>query len=348
MRGSLRTIAALLFLCLSMPALAQSIQGSGSTFAYPIIAKWSQAYLRARADGGDFLPNESGIDYEPIGSLGGFLRLAQPDVDFAATETPVSPEELKRRGLVQFPFLTGGIVAVVNLDGVEPGALKLTGALLADIYLGKAQNWSDPSIKAINPNIALPDLRITVMHRQDGSGTTFNWTRFLSESSAEWKSKYGADSLIAWPLGTGAKGNSGLVAAVRKTKGAIGYVEYGQAIRASLSYASIKNSAGQFVTPEPATFQAAATSADWAGAKDFYLSLINAPGELSYPITAATSVVMHQAGRSQSATDRVLRFFEFALDKGGGEAAALGYVPLPAPVVSLVKTYWRTKLDFGS
>lgn len=348
MWGSLRTIAALIFACVSIPALAQSIQGSGSTFAYPLIATWSQAYLHARADGGDFVPSDAGVDYEPIGSLGGFLRLDQPEIDFAATDTPVSPDELNRRGLAQFPFAIGGIVAAVNLEGVRPGELKLTGALLADIYLGKVQNWADPSIKDINPGLSLPDRRIAVMHRQDGSGTTFNWTKYLSESSAEWKSKYGADTLLAWPLGTAVKGSTGMVAAVRETKGAIGYVEYGQAMRASLGYASLKNSAGLFVNPEPAAFQAAVASVDWAGAKDFHLSLIDAPGEQSYPITAATFVVMHQADRSQSTTDRVLRFFEFALDKGGGEAAALGYIPLPAPVVSLIKAYWRAKLDFGS
>lgn len=348
MLRSFRAVAALLVACMSVPALAQSIQGSGSTFAYPIVAKWSQAYLYARADGGDFVPNDAGVDYEPIGSLGGFLRLNQPEIDFAATETPVSPEELERRKLVQFPFVIGGIVPVINLNGVRPGELKLTGALLADVYLGKIQSWADPAIKALNPDLVIPDRRIVVIHRQDGSGSTFNWTTFLSLASPEWKSKYGADTLVSWPLGTGAKGSSGMVAAVRETEGAIGYVEYGQMMRAQLSYALVRNRAGRFVRPDPASFQAAANGVDWAGAKDFYVSLIDAPGEESYPITAATFAVMHRAGRSQASTDRVLRFFQFALERGGPDAAALGYVPLPAPLVALVRGYWSAALDYGS
>jgi phosphate transport system substrate-binding protein len=335
----------------SMPAstaLAQTVQGSGSTFAFPIISKWSQAYQYARADGGDFVPNDAEIDYEPIGSLGGFLRLAQPEIDFAATEAPVSPQELEKRGLAQFPVVIGGIVPVLNLDGVDAGKVKLTGELLADIYLGKIQDWSDPAIQAINPDLQLPKLRIQVIHRKDGSGSTLAWTSFLWGASEEWKSKYGADTLVSWPLGTGVEGSRGIVRAVGGTKGAIGYVEYGQVQRARLSYALVRNKSGRFVAPGQKAFQAAGASADWAQARDFHLSLIDAPGAESYPITTATFIVMHRTGRSGSRTMRTLRFFQFALEKGAADAEALGYVPLPEALVSQVKAYWRTTFDFGS
>lgn len=242
----------------------------------------------------------------------------------------------------------GGIVPVIYLDGVSPGELKLTGALLADIYLGRIQNWSDPAIKAVNPDIALPDLRITAVHRSDGSGSTFNWTSFLSAASPEWKSKYGADTLITWPLGSAAEGSSGVVRMVGETKGAIGYVEYGQVISASLNYASVQNRAGAFIRPDPSTFQAAAFKADWAGAPDFYVSLIDAPGENAYPIAAVTFVIMNQAPRSASRLNQTLWYFGYALERGAADAAALGYVPLPEPLVAQVKNYWLSKFKFGS
>lgn len=348
MRELLFAIAFILGLAPAGAALAQAVQGSGSTFAFPILSKWSHSYQYARADGGDFVPDEGGIEYEPIGSLGGFLRLAQPEIDFAATEAPVSPEELERRGLAQFPIVIGGIVPVLNLDGIGPGEVKLTGELLADIYLGKIQDWSDPAIKSVNPGLKLPGLRIRVIHRKDGSGSTLAWTRFLSAASAEWKSKYGADTLVSWPLGTGVEGSRGVVQAVVGTRGAIGYVEYGQVSRAPLRHARVRNREGRFVEPGRATFQAAGAGADWAKARDFHLSLIDAPGAEAYPITTATFIVMHRTGRSGSRTMRTLRFFQFALEKGSADAAALGYVPLPGPLVSQVKGYWKSAFDFGS
>jgi len=331
-----------------LPAAADPIHGAGSTFAYPIIAKWSQAYKIAQIGDSDFVSQDDRIDYEPIGSLGGIMRLGQPEIDFAASDVPLPPEELTKLGYVQFPIVMGGLAPVINLDGIEPGALKLTGPLLADIYLGKIQNWSDPAIQAVNAGLPLPDLRINVIHRSDGSGSTYNWTSFLSAASAEWKSKYGADTLISWPLGTSVEGSSGMVAKVRETKGAIGYAEYGQLTRASLNYASVQNPAGQFVRPEPQSFQAAAAHIDWVNAQDFHVSLVNAAGADAYPITAATFIIMQQTPRSSSRLRQTLWFFSFAIEQGAGDAAALGYVPLPETLVSQVKAYWANKFKFGS
>ena len=327
---------------------AEPIHGAGSTFAYPVIAKWSENYLTDRAGGSDITFMGSGIDYEPVGSLAGILRLSQPEMDFAASDMPLPPEDLKKLGFVQFPLVIGGIVPVVNLEGVAPGALLLSGEVLADIYLGKIQNWSDPAITAINPGLLLPDLKITVVHRSDGSGSTFNWTSFLSSASAEWKSKYGADTLITWPLGTSVERSSGVVQAVQQTKGAIGYVEYGQVARAALNYASVKNRAGQFVRPEPAAFATAAAKAQWSAEKDFHLSLVDSAESDAYPITAVTFILMRREPDSVSRARQALWFFNYALSKGAAEADALFYVPLPAPLVDQVKTYWAHELSFGS
>ncbi|MGE0241344.1 MAG: phosphate ABC transporter substrate-binding protein PstS [Parvibaculaceae bacterium] len=327
---------------------AEPIHGAGSTFAYPVIAKWSESYLTDRAGGTDITFMGSGIDYEPVGSLAGILRLAQPEMDFAASDMPLPPEELDTFGYVQFPLVIGGIAPVVNLDGIAPGALHLSGEVLADIYLGKIQNWSDPAIGSLNPDLKLPDLRITVIHRSDGSGSTFNWTSFLSSASAEWKSKYGADTLITWPLGTSVERSSGVVGAVQETKGAIGYVEYGQVVRAKLNYAAVKNRAGQFIRPEPATFATAVAKAQWSGDNGFYLSLVDSAESDAYPITAATFILMRREPDSTSRARQALWFFNYALSQGAAEAEALNYVPLPASLIDQVKAYWTHELAFGS
>jgi phosphate transport system substrate-binding protein len=346
--NSVAVILAVFIAMLGGPALAEPVRGAGSTFAFPLITQWSQNYQVERAGGGDFVLQDSGVDYEPVGSLGGILRLAQPETDFAATDAPLPPEELAKFNYVQFPIVMGGIVPVLNIDGVKSGELKLTGAVLADIYLGKIQNWNDAAIKASNVELTLPDLRITVVHRSDGSGSTFNWSTFLSAASEDWKTKYGADTLISWPLGVDAEGNSGMAKKVKETSGAIGYLEYGQTIRASLNYASVQNPAGRFVTPEPAAFQAAAGKADWENAKDFYVSLVNAEGEDAYPITAVTFAVMRATPPSSSRLNQALWFFSYGLERGGADATALGYVPLPEALVSRVKQYWTDKFKFGS
>jgi phosphate transport system substrate-binding protein len=346
--SSVAVVLAAFIAMLGGPALAEPVRGAGSTFAFPLITQWSQSYQVERAGGEDFVLQDSGIDYEPVGSLGGILRLAQPEIDFAATDAPLPPEELAKFNYVQFPIVMGGIVPVLNIDGVKPGELKLTGAVLADIYLGKIQNWNDAAIKASNAELTLPDLRITVVHRSDGSGSTFNWTTFLSAASEDWKTKYGADTLISWPLGADAEGNSGMAAKVKETPGAIGYLEYGQTIRASLNYAAVQNPDGHFVKPEPAAFQAAASTVDWANAKDFYVSLVNAEGKESYPITAVTFAVMRTTPPSTSRLNQALWFFDYGLGRGGADAATLGYVPLPEALVNQVKKYWTDKFKFSS
>lgn len=321
-------------------AVAEPIRGAGSTFAGPVVAAWSKLYEAARADGGEFVSPDWTVDYELVGSLGGVMRLDQPEIDFAATDNPLSPNELVTRGRQQFPFVLGSIAVVTNLDGLSSGQLRLSGGVLADIYAGRIQNWSDPAIRALNPGLALPDLRISVQHRRDGSGSTFVFTEFLSASSAEWKARYGADTLIAWPLGTSAEGTGALVRAVRGQKGAIGYVEYGQAVRAGLAFALVQNRAGRFVAPDPAGVQAAAAAIDWQ-APHFSASLTDQTGEAAYPIATATFAVLPVASRGNGRMARVRDFFRTGFESGAGEARGLGYVPLPDALVRRILDSWN-------
>jgi phosphate transport system substrate-binding protein len=341
------------------PGLAQEVTGrapvvgAGSTFAYPVVARWAKGYHRWVAGGGiipiaggglDDPPSGAMLDYEPTGSLAGVMRVRERAVDFGASEMPLKSEELRKLGLVQFPLLIGGIVAVVNVDGVGPGQLKLTGQALADIYLGRVQNWSDPSLKALNPLIALPDAKIVVVRRSDGSGTTFNFTDFLSKASPLWKTKVGSDLLVSWPEGTvGAKGNDGVSRAVRQSRNSIGYVEFAHAQQNKLAYALIRNPAGNFVVPSPQTFQAAASSADWKKAGDFELLLTDMPGADAYPVVATVFVLMSKDMSAQRRT-AALNFFDWSLTQGSTDAASLGYVPLPPDLVSAVKAYWADTL----
>lgn len=332
-----------------------AVTGAGSTFAYPVLSKWAQGYQRWMAGGGHFPAANSGLedpptgpvlDYEPIGSLAGTMRVKEGAVDFGASDVPLKPEELAKLKLGQFPIVIGGIATVVNIDGVAPGQLKLSGRVLADIFLGKIDTWSNPAIKALNADLKLPDAKINVVRRADGSGTTFNFTNYLSAVSPEWKDKVGFDLLVPWPVGAAAKGNDGISQTVRQVKNSIGYVEFAHALKTKLSYATIQNAAGKFVTPEPAAFQAAAASADWAKNSDFDLLLNNAPGETAYPIVATVFVLMHKntSFRARSA----FNFFEWALDKGATDAAQLGYVPLPQTLVAQIKSYWARNYKVGS
>ncbi|WP_442578269.1 phosphate ABC transporter substrate-binding protein PstS [Mesorhizobium sp. ASY16-5R] len=348
---SLRVLAAALpagvvaaALSLAAPAQAEPIRGGGSTFAAPLIGKWARIYKDARADGGDYFTLDWTVDYERVGSLAGLMRLEQPEMDFAVTDVPVDAAELEKRGRQQFPIAMGGIAVVVNLDGVQAGGLKLTGPLLADIYLGKIRNWSDPAIKAANPELTLPDLAIGLVHRQDGSGSTFVFTKYLSASSADWKAGPGADTLVAWPLGIGAEGTGKLIEAVRATKGAIAYAEYGQVERSGLPFAAIRNKAGNFVNPDPAGVQAAAHAVAWDQLPHFGASLTDQPGAAAYPISTATFAVVPVRDRSADRYGRVHDFFRLAFDQGADDAAALGYVPLPDDLVKLVKKYWDKDL----
>ncbi len=329
---------------LSSPASAQRIQGSGSTFAFPVISAWKQSFLQKRADGADFVVDELGVDYEPIGSLGGIMRLAQPDVDFAASDAPLPPDELAKRDLAQFPIVIGGLAAVVNVDGVAAGQLKLTGDLVAQIYLGKIKRWNDAALVAANPGLTLPDLEIVPVHRAEGSGSTLTWTHYLSSANADWKAGPGSDTLIEWPAGQPAEGTSGMLEAVAGTKGAIGYVEFGQAQRQGLAFAQLSNRTGAFVTPSPETFAATAAAATWDAKNSFYVQLADTETASAYPLVAATFVLMHRTERSAARTRRTLFFLSHALESGGADATALGYVPIPESVVQKIKSYWHEAL----
>ena len=258
---------------------------------------------------------------------------------------PLRPEELEKRGLGQFPLVIGGVVPIVNIDGVGPGAMRFTGAVLADIFLGKIKNWDDPAIRALNADVNLPAAPISVIHRSDGSGTTFNWANYLSKISPEWKEKVGEGTTVDWPTGAGGKGNEGVAAFVGLTKNSISYVEYAYAVKNKLAYGLVQNKAGRFVQPGAETFQAAAENADWSGTKDFFLIMTDAPGENAYPITATSFIIMYKQpkdlGRAKIARD----FFRWSLENGQAQADALNYVPLPAPLVRQIESYWNS--EFG-
>ncbi len=307
-------------------AYAMDISGAGATFPYPVFAKWAADYAAKTGNH---------MNYQSIGSGGGIAQIKAGTVDFGASDKPLKPEELAAAGLGQFPDVIGGIVPVVNIDGVGPGQLKLTGPVLADIFLGKIRSWNDPAIKQLNPGLTLPDTKISVVHRSDGSGTTFNFANYLSKVSPEWASKVGADTSIAWPTGIGGKGNEGVAAYTKQIKGAIGYVEYAYVLQNKMTYALVQNAAGKYVEPNSASFQAAAASADWSKAKDFYLIMTNAPGEGAYPIAATSFVLMHKQPKDPARAKAVLEFFDWAF-KNGQQAEALDYVPLPPALVSQI------------
>lgn len=328
---------------LCAPARAEPIRGAGSTFAAPIINQWSRDYEAARTDGGDFTSPDWRVDYEPVGSLAGVMRLAQPETDFAATDAPLPPAEIEHRGWTQFPIVMGGIVMVANIEGIGAGQLRLSGPVLADIYLGKVKNWSDPAIKALNPEVELPDAPIEVLHRQDGSGSTLSFTTFLSASSAEWKEKHGADTLIEWPLGRGEKGTGGLAAFVAATANSIAYLEYGQVVRAGLPFASLQNAAGAFIRPEPAAFQAGLGALEWDAARGFHAEQGAADASQAWPMAVVTYAIVPR-DRGQGRINRVLDLFSLAFSQGADEASALGYIPVSPELVGRMETYWAASL----
>ena len=326
-------LAAAIAVSCSAAAHATESTGAGSTFVYPLISKWSADYGGKTGDK---------LTYQSVGSGGGIAQIKAATVDFAAADLPLSPEDLEQTGLGQFPLVIGGIVPVVNLDGVAAGQLRFTGPLLADIYLGKVSKWNDPAIKAINPDMALPDERITVVHRTDGSGTTFNWVTYLAKVSPEWKGKVGDGMSVSWPIGVGGKGNEGVAAYVARVKYSIGYVEYSYALRNKMTYASVRNKAGKFVNPSMESFQAAAASADWKSARDFFLGMTDAPGDQAYPLTAIVFILMYKQPKDPARFKAALDFFRWALESGQEQAIALNYVPLPPALVGLIETYWTS------
>ncbi|HEY5209943.1 MAG TPA: phosphate ABC transporter substrate-binding protein PstS [Stellaceae bacterium] len=316
-------------------ARAMDISGAGATFPYPVFAKWAADYA-----------NKTGnhMNYQSIGSGGGIAQIKAGTVDFGASDKPLTPKELSAAGLGQFPDVIGGIVPVVNLDGIKPGQLKLSGAVIADIYLGKLKSWNDPEIAALNPGTALPNTKISVVHRSDGSGTTFNFANYLSQVSPEWKTKIGADTSISWPTGIGGKGNEGVAAYTRQIKGAIGYVEYAYVLQNKMTYALVQNAAGKFVAPDLNSFQAAAASADWSKAQDFYLVMTNAPGADAYPIAATSFILMHKQPKNAARSKAALDFFTWAFKNGQAQALALDYVPLPPALVTQIEGYWKAQI----
>jgi len=321
----------------SQASLAADITGAGATFPYPIYAKWAEAYKQKTG---------VGLNYQSIGSGGGIKQIRAKTVDFGASDAPLKAEELAKDGLIQFPMVMGGVVPVVNIDGVQPGQMKLTGAVLADIYLGKISKWNDPRIVSLNPNLKLPDQAITVVHRADGSGTTFIFTNYLSKVSNEWKDKVGNNASVSWPAPTssGGKGNEGVASFVQRIKGAVGYVEYAYAKQNKMAYTLLQNRDGVFVAPNDKTFQSAAAGADWKNSPGFYEILTDEPGKNSWPITGATFILMHKAQADGEKAKEVLKFFSWAYQSGDQMALELDYIPMPDEVVKLVQSAWKSEI----
>jgi phosphate transport system substrate-binding protein len=326
-------------LSFGLAAHAADITGAGATFPFPIYAKWAEAY---KAKTG------VGMNYQSIGSGGGIKQIQAKTVDFGATDAPLKPDELEKAGLAQFPAIIGGVVTVVNLEGIKPGEMKLTGPVLADIYLGKLKKWNDKVIADLNPTLKIPDENITVVRRSDGSGTSFLFTDYLSKVSPEWKEKVGAATAVAWPEGVGGKGNEGVASYVQRIKGAIGYVEYAYAKKNKMSYTQLKNKDGNFVTPDDPQFQSAAAYAQWKAADGFYQVLTEQAGKDSWPITGASFILIYKAQDKPASGQEVLKFFDWALKNGQKMAEELDYVPLPDNVVKLIAESWKSQIKDAS
>lgn len=327
---------------LAVGTQAATVTGAGATFPYPIYAKWAAVYKEKTG-------NE--VNYQSIGSGAGIEQIQNSTVDFGASDAPLTPPELNKSGLMQFPTVIGGVVPVFNLEGFKAGEIKLDGPTLADIYLGKITQWNDPAIQKLNPGVKLPDQYITVVHRSDGSGTTFIFTNYLAKVSPTWGKEVGVSKSIAWPTGVGGKGNEGVASYVQRIDGGIGYVEYAYALQTGIPYAQLKNKAGAFVEPNNNTFQAAAADANWANSEGFYVILTNQPGKETWPITGATFILMHEMQRDPKDAKVVLGFFDWAYKNGDAMAKALHYVPMPDNVVQMVEQAWSEQMraqDGGS
>jgi len=317
-------------------ALAADITGAGATFPYPIYAKWADAYKKNTGNG---------LNYQSIGSGGGIKQITAKTVDFGASDMPMKAEDLEKNGLVQFPAIMGGVVPVVKLAGVNPGQIKFTGALLADIYLGKVKKWNDPAIATLNPGVKLPDQEITVVYRSDGSGTTFLWTNYLSKVSPGFKSTVGEGTSVKFPAGVGGKGNEGVASYVQKLDGAIGYVEYAYAKQNKLAHGQVQNKSGRFVEPDDENFKAAAANADWKSVPGMGVVLTDQAGDKAWPITGASFILLHAKQDKPEAGREVLKFFDWAYRNGGKMAQELDYVPMPDPVVKQIEASWKGVTD---
>ncbi|MDA8165764.1 MAG: phosphate ABC transporter substrate-binding protein PstS [Desulfobacteraceae bacterium] len=336
--GKIKTllIAGAAVVGLSLPAMAATtITGAGATFPYPVYSKWAYEYNQKTG---------VALNYQSIGSGGGIKQIEAKTVDFGASDAPQKPEMLDKYGLQQWPMILGGVVPVVNIKGVGNEQMKLAPATLADIYLGKITKWNDPRIKADNPGLSLPAAAITVVHRADGSGTTWIFTNYLSKVSNEWKSKVGNDTSVQWPVGLGGKGNEGVAAYAGKVNGAIGYVEYAYALQNKMAAVLLKNHDGKFVAPTAENFQAAAAGADWAHAKGYYMVLTDQPGANSWPISGASFILMYKSQTNPAQAKEVLKFFDWSYKNGQKAAMSLDYVPIPASVVKLVEDTWHKEI----
>jgi phosphate transport system substrate-binding protein len=322
-----------------LPAVAVEISGAGATFPYPLYAKWADTYRKETG---------IGLNYQSIGSGGGIKQIEAKTVTFGATDAPLKGEELDKFGLVQFPMVMGGIVPVVNIEGVKPGELVLDGPAVAAIFLGKVKSWNDPAIKKLNPNAKLPSQAIAVVHRSDGSGTTFNFTYYLALVSPDWKSQVGSNTSVEWPIGIGAKGNEGVSNNVSQAKGSIGYVEYAYARQNKMTYTKMVNKDGKTVAPTAEAFQAAAANANWNSAPGFGLILANQPGTESWPMTAATFILMPKQPPDPVAAAEALKFFAWAYAKGDKMAEELDYVPMPKKVVEDIEKVWAREIKDSS
>jgi phosphate transport system substrate-binding protein len=316
---------------------AADITGAGATFPYPLYAKWADAYKKQTG---------IGLNYQSIGSGGGIKQIKARTVDFGASDMPLKPEDLKESGMTQFPTVMGGVVPVFNLEGIAAGSLKLTPKVLADIFMNNIKKWNDPAIASLNPGVALPDADISVVHRSDGSGTTFIFTNYLSKVSPAWKSKVGENTSVQWPSGVGGKGNEGVAQYVQRIKGSIGYVEYAYALQNKMTYTMLQNREGNFVSPTETSFKTAAANAKWDMDKGFYEILTDEPGKDSWPITGATFILMHKFQQDPARAKDVLNFFKWAYENGDKMATDLDYIPMPEAVVKMIKTSWnKTMMD---
>jgi phosphate transport system substrate-binding protein len=320
-------------------ALAAEITGAGATFPYPIYAKWAESYKAVSGNS---------LNYQSVGSGAGIKQIKAKTVDFGASDMPLKAEELDAEGLMQFPAIMGGVVTVVNLDGIAPGQLKLTGPVVADIYLGKITKWNAPEIAALNPGVKLADTEITVVHRADGSGTSFLFTDYLSKVNPEFKGKIGAGTAVKWVTGVGGKGNEGVAANVQRIKGSIGYVEWAYAKKSKMSHTQLKNRDGNFLQPDDDNFKAAAAGAEWSKTPGFAVVLTDQAGKSSWPITGVSYILMHKSQADAARGKEVLKFFDWSFKNGGAAAAELDYVPLPGSVVNLVEGAWKAQLKDSS
>ena len=331
----MKGIAAAGLVVASTSAFTADITGAGATFPFPVYSKWADAYKKETG---------TALNYQSIGSGAGIKQIQAKTVTFGATDMPLKPEQLEKDGLVQWPMVMGAIVPVVNLEGIKPGELVFDGATLASVYLGKITKWDDPSIAKLNPKLKLPSTAIAVVRRSDGSGTTFNFTDYLSKANDEWKTKVGSGTAVEWPTGVGAKGNEGVAGNVSQTKNSIGYVEYAYAKQNNLTYAAMVNKAGKIVQPTVAAFQAAAANADWANAAGYYLILTDQPGEASWPVTAATFILMRKEPTDKAASAEAIKFFKWAFANGDKIAEDLDYIPMPEPVAKLIEKTWSADI----